>query len=134
MHSGFLHEKREILRRGFPIFHIILPVLSGQLLFRDLVRYSAPHWYTHQEVPEFHRFLCLFFPVLQFWLLFFSARFPVFVCEPVPPFAAARTACCQSFLFLMPVFLWERTGQERIFRSVPLIFQDNNHNRRYNLQ
>ncbi len=123
MNSGFGQQKWENLRRGIPIFHIILPVPSEPPLFRGLIQYSASHWCTHPEAPEFHRFLYLFFPALRFWLLFFSVRFPVFACGPVLPFAAARKACCQSYLFPVLWFQQDQTGQAHIFPSAPLFLQ-----------
>ena len=123
MNSGFGQQKWENLRRGIPIFHIILPVPSEPPLFRGLIQYSASHWCTHPEAPEFHRFLYLFFPALRFWLLFFSVRFPVFACGLfflllLPGKLAVRVICfrCSGFSRI-------RRGRRIFFRQLLFFLQ-----------
>ena len=66
-----------------PIYHIILPALSGYLLFPGSAPHSVRRWYRRPEGSAFHRFLYPLFPVLRYVSRFFSVHFPAFVSGPV---------------------------------------------------
>lgn len=133
MNSGFGQQKWENLRRGIPIFHIILPVPSEPPLFRGLIRYSAPHWCTHPEEPEFHRFLYLFFQLFDPGFCFFSS------------FSSFRLRACSSFCCCQESLLSELSvsgalvsagsdGAGAYFSVSSSFSQDNNRSHQYNSQ
>lgn len=133
MNSGFGQQKWENLRRGIPIFHIILPVPSEPPLFRGLIQYSAPHWCTHPEAPEFHRFLYLFFQLFDSGFCFFQFVFQfspagLFFLLLLPGKLAVRVICfrCSGFSRI-------RRGR-RIFSVSSSFSPDNNRSHQYNSQ